>query len=306
MSTPKPFRSGFVTLVGRPNTGKSTLVNALVGRKVAAVTPHPQTTRTHLLGVLHTPGAQAVFVDTPGIHRGRGPLARELARSVCAALEGRDLSLFVRDVSRPWGSEDAQALELLRGEATPPVFLVLNKIDRLPRLRALLPIIAAERERYRFAEVVPVSALRRLRLDDLLRLVVAALPEGPEYFPSGQSTDQPEQFWISEIIREQAMLATHAEVPHALAVQVEADRRVRSRGVPLRVLEAVLICERESQKAILVGRGGAMIRRIGTAARQQLETALQSRVLLKLQVLVRGGWREDAGAVANLDFHHMG
>lgn len=305
MSAATPIRSGFVTLVGRPNTGKSTLINALVGRKIAAVTPFPQTTRTHLLGVLHAPEAQVVFVDSPGVHRGRGALARELGRSVRAALEGRDLALFLQDVTRPWGREDEQALDLLRGDATPPVFLVLNKIDLLPRRDALLPLIAAHRQRFPFTETVPISALRRTNLDVLRQFVIAALPEGPEYFPRQQTTDQPEQFWISEIIREQAMLATQAEVPHALAVRVEAARVVRSQGQPLHVVEAVIVCERPGQKAILVGRGGSMIRRIGTAARQQLEAAWGVRVLLKLQVLVREDWREDDKAVAQLDFHRL-
>lgn len=296
--------SGFVTILGRPNTGKSTLVNALVGRKIAAVTPHPQTTRTHLLGVVRTPQGQAVFVDTPGIHRGKGALGRELARSVRAALEARDLALFMVDVTRAWGAEDAMALDLLRGENAPPVFLVLNKVDLLPHRDALLPLIASHRERYPFAEIIPISALKKVNVNELLRLVFAALPEGPEYFPRDQTTDQPEQFWISEVIREQAMLAMRAEIPHALRVRIEGDRMRRSQGKPLRVIEAVLICEREGQKAALVGRGGATIRRIGSGARQQLETALGTHLLLQLRVLVRAEWREDPHAVAGLDFHN--
>ncbi|MGH9466530.1 MAG: GTPase Era [Terriglobales bacterium] len=299
------MKSGFVTLLGRPNTGKSTLVNALVGQKIAAVSPHPQTTRTHLLGIVNRPGVQAVFVDTPGVHRGGGALGRELARSVQHGLDGRDLALYLLDLTRPWGAEDAMALDLLRGENAPPAFLVLNKVDLLPSRDALLPLIAENTQRYSFAEVIAVSALRGTNLAQLLRLVVAALPEGPEYFPEGQTSDQPEQFLISEIIREQAMLATRDEVPHALAVRIEADRLRRSAGKPLRVIEAVLLCERDGQKAILVGRGGAQIRRIGTAARQQLEAALNIHVLLQLQVLVRERWRDDPGAARNVDFRRM-
>ncbi|MGH9484964.1 MAG: GTPase Era, partial [Terriglobales bacterium] len=175
-----------------------------------------------------------------------------------------------------------------------------------PHQDALLPLIAANRERYPFAEVMPISALKGKNLKELQRLVFAALPEGPEYFPAEQTTDQPENFWISEIIREQAMLAMHAEIPHALAVRIEADRMRRSRGKPLRVIEAVLICERQGQKAALVGHGGATIRRIGSGARQQLEAALNLHILLQLRVLVRADWREDPHAVAGLDFHKLG
>lgn len=298
-------RSGFVTLVGRPNTGKSTLVNALVGKKIAAVTHHPQTTRTHLLGVVNVPGAQIVLVDTPGVHRGRGRLNREMARSVRAGLEGRDLALFLTDVSRPWGAEDAMALDLLRGEGAPPVFLLLNKMDLLPRREDLLPLIAAHKERFAFAEVVPLSALKRENLEELTRLMVKYLPEGPAFFEPGQTTDQPEKFVIAETIREQAMLLTREEIPHALAVRIEADEMRRSRGKPLRVIRAALVCERPGQKAILIGRGGATLKALGTAARTQLEAALGVHLFLELQVLVREEWREGPGAAAEIDFHHI-
>lgn len=311
MSGPAPFHSGFVTLVGRPNTGKSTLLNALLGRKLAIVTPHPQTTRTHLLGVLNVaatgdqPAGQIVLVDTPGVHRGRGHLSRAMAQSVRAGLEGRDLALYLADVTRPFGAEDQLALDLLGTpgeEATPPAFLVLNKIDRLARRDDLLPIIASWRQRRPFAEVVPISALRRTHLDTLVRQILVYLPLGPEYFGPEQVTDQPEHFLISEIIRERAMLATQAEVPHTLAVRVEADeRRTRHAGL-LRVIKAVIYCERPGQKAILIGRQGEMIRRIGTEARTELEAALGVQVFLELHVLVRNEWRRDPRFVAGLDF----
>ncbi|MGH9393017.1 MAG: GTPase Era [Terriglobales bacterium] len=307
------FRSGFVTLVGRPNTGKSTLLNALLGRRIAAVTPHPQTTRTHLLGILDvaadaaTGGGQIVLVDTPGVHRGRGPLSRQLLRSVRNGLEGRDLALLLADVSRPFGAEDELALDLVAparaGEAAlPPVFLVLNKVDLLRQQEDVLPVIARYQERFEFAEVVPISALRRKNLDALARLVLAALPPGPAYFEAGTATDQPEHFLLSEIIREQAMLPTREEVPHTLAVRVEADERRSARGGPIRHLQAALYCERPGQKAILIGQGGAMIRQIGIAARALIEQALGERVHLELHVLVRPGWRENERFVAGLDF----
>ena len=292
------FRSGFVTLVGRPNTGKSTLINALLGTRIAAVTPHPQTTRTHLLGILDLPGGQIVFVDTPGVHRGRGHLSREMLRSVRAGLEGRDLALLLADVSRPFGAEDELALDLVR----PPVFLVLNKVDLLPTPEATLPIIARYRERFEFQEVISISALRRKNLDALTRLVLAALPEGPTYFEPGTRTDQPEQFLVTEIIREQAMLLTREEVPHTLAVRIEADALKPGRNGEIRHLQAALFCERPGQKAILIGQRGDMIRQIGTASRQLIEAALGQHVHLELHVLVRPGWRENPKFVSALDF----
>lgn len=299
------FRSGFVTLVGRPNTGKSTLVNAMVGQKVAVVTPHPQTTQTHLLGVANRPGGQIVLVDTPGVHRGRGPLHRALRRNLRAGLEGRDLALLLADATRPFGTEDQLALDLLQpvpGAAMPPVFLLLNKIDLLVRREEALPQLAEWRERFAFAEIVPISALRGHNLERLTELIMATLPPGPEYFPAGQPTDQPEQFLIGELIREQAMLQTREEVPHTLAVQVEQDKEAEAKRP--RVIRARLVCERAGQKAILIGRRGERIREIGSASRRQLEKMLGQPVYLELRVHVREGWREDERFVNGLDFHH--
>jgi len=305
------FHSGFATLVGRPNTGKSTLLNALLGRKLAIVTPHPQTTRTHLLGILNVaasaahPAGQIVLVDTPGVHRGRGHLSRSMARSVRTGLEGRDLSLLLADVTRPFGAEDQLALDMLRApnEETPtPAFLLLNKIDRLPHRNDILPTIDAWRARYNFAEILPISALHGANLELLIAKILALLPPGPEYFSPEQATDQPEHFLIAEIIREQAMLQTQAEVPHTLAVRIEADESKAQRLGTLRVLTAALYCERPGQKAILIGREGEMIRRIGTAARHELEAVLDTRVFLELRVLVRSEWRQDPRFLAGLDF----
>ena len=322
------FHSGFATLLGRPNTGKSTLLNALLGRKLAIVTPHPQTTRTHLLGILNVaatavhPAGQIVLVDTPGVHRGRGHLSRSMARSVRTGLEGRDLSLLLADVTRPFGAEDQLALDMLTqraphpaapGPAVPdpaapdpaaptPAFLLLNKIDRLAHRNDILPTIDAWRARYNFAEILPISALHGANLELLMAKILALLPPGPEYFSPEQATDQPEHFFIAEIIREQAMLQTQAEVPHTLAVRIEADETKAQRLGSLRVLTAALYCERPGQKAILIGRQGEMIRRIGTAARHELEAALDTRVFLELRVLVRSEWRQDPRFLAGLDF----
>ena len=280
-------------------------MNALLGQKVAIVTPHPQTTRTHLLGVLHRPDGQVVFIDTPGVHRSRTVLNREMMRSVQAGLEGRDLALLMVDVTRGFGAEDSLALDLLQsgaednpGGPSLPTLLVLNKIDRLADKRELLPIIDDYRKRLAFTAIIPVSALKGEGLDLLTQNILEHLPEGPEYFPAGQITDQPERFTISEIIREKAMALTRAEVPHTIAVQIErleASPRLTSIG-------ASIVCERPGQKAILVGHRGEMIRRIGTQARQELEPLLGRRIFLELHVLVREDWRENPRWVARLNW----
>lgn len=311
---PADFVSGFVALIGRPNAGKSTLLNALLGHKVAIVTPHPQTTRTHLLGIhrlartaRHPPG-QIVFVDTPGVHKARTVFNREMMRHVRAGLEGRDLALLLVDVTRPFGAEDSYALDLLRppppaqGEdpdaLLPPTVLVLNKVDCLVDKRALLPIIAAYQQRFEFAAVVPISALRAQNLELLMEVILGRLPPGPEYFPAGQVTDQPERFLISELVREKAMTLTREEVPHTLAVQIEAYE-----DTP-RMLKvgAVIFCERAGQKAILIGKRGEMAKQIGTQARAELETWLGRRVFLQLHVLVRDEWRENPRFLKDLDY----
>ncbi|HZT74163.1 MAG TPA: GTPase Era [Terriglobales bacterium] len=308
MAKKRDFRSGFVAVLGRPNVGKSTLVNALVERKVAIVTPHPQTTRTHLLGIVDVragerhPAGQIVLVDSPGIHKAGTPYNRQLLRHVRDALEGRDLALLVMDVTRPAGSEDAFALELLRQAGSAPAILVLNKIDRLKDKSALLPIIADCSRRFAFAEIVPVSALTGEQIPALVAAILAHLPSAPRQFPQGTVTDQTEQFWISEVIREKAMLATRQELPHALAVRIEAFELE-----PKPRIAAVIVCERPGQKAILIGKGGDTIKRIGTEARPEIEELLGERLrgrnlFLQLRVEVRAGWRADETFLRQLDW----
>src|SRR5579884_997876 len=289
MAKKRDFRSGFVAVLGRPNVGKSTLVNALVERKVAIVTPHPQTTRTHLLGIVDVragerhPAGQIVLVDSPGIHKAGTPYNRQLLRHVRDALEGRDLAL-------------------LRQAGSAPAILVLNKIDRLKDKSALLPIIADCSRRFAFAEIVPVSALTGEQIPALVAAILAHLPSAPRQFPQGTVTDQTEQFWISEVIREKAMLATRQELPHALAVRIEAFELE-----PKPRIAAVIVCERPGQKAILIGKGGDTIKRIGTEARPEIEELLGERLrgrnlFLQLRVEVRAGWRADETFLRQLDW----
>lgn len=298
MST--PFRSGFVSIVGRPNAGKSTLLNALVGQKVAIVADQPQTTRTIIQGVVNLPGAQIVFLDTPGIHRANSPLNQRLMHTVRTALEERDLLLFMADATRPFGEEDHRAVHLA-AKTGAPVVLVLNKIDRLPDKARLLPLIEQYKADFDFADFIPISAAKGDGLDDLRRVVVERLPEGPAYFPEDHVTDQPERFLASELIREKALQLTRKEVPHAIAVLV--DRWKETPG--LTRIYATIRVEREGQKGILIGKGGATLKKIGTAARQEIERLFGIHVYLDLHVRVEAGWREKAIFLDALDWRTM-
>ncbi|MGO9255992.1 MAG: GTPase Era [Bryobacteraceae bacterium] len=296
----KTLKSGFVSLIGRPNAGKSTLLNALVGQKVAIVADKPQTTRTTIQGVLTVPGAQIVFVDTPGIHQADSPLNKRLMHTVRAALEERDLLLFVADSARPFGEEDRRAVQLA-GKTGTPVVLVLNKIDLLKDKARLLPLIEQYKANHDFADFLPVSATKGEGLDDLRSAVIERLPEGPAYFPEDYVSDQPERFLAAELIREKALAATRQEVPHAVAVLVD-----RWEETPrLTRIFATIRVEREGQKRILIGAQGAVLKKIGTAARQEIERLFGIRVYLDLHVRVQPAWREKATFLDALDWRTM-
>ena len=297
----KTFRSGFVSLVGRPNAGKSTLLNALVGQKVAIVADKPQTTRTSIQGVLTLPDeAQIVFVDTPGIHRADTPLNKRMMDTVHAALEERDLLLFLADAARPFRDEDRRAVEVVSRTST-PVVLVLNKVDLLRDKALLLPLIEQYKATYDFVDYVPVSATRGIGLDDLRKVILARLPEGPAYFPEDYITDQPERFLAAELIREKVLLATRQEVPHSVAVVVdkweETPRITR--------IYATIRLERPGQKAIVIGAQGVMLKKIGTLARQEMEKLLGIKIYLNLHVRVQPGWREKSSFLDALDWRTM-
>ncbi|HTX40091.1 MAG TPA: GTPase Era [Bryobacteraceae bacterium] len=298
--TPAALKSGFVSIVGRPNAGKSTLLNALVGQKVAIVADQPQTTRTTIQGVVNLPGAQIVFVDTPGIHQGDSPLNRRLMHSLRAAIEERDLLLFVADATRPFGEEDHRAIQLA-AKTGAPVLLVLNKIDRLPDKARLLPLIEQYQADHAFADCVPVSALKGDGLAELRSAVIERLPEGPAYFPEDYVTDQPERFLAAELIREKAIAATRQEVPHAVAVTVD-----RWEETPrLTRIFATIRVERPGQKRIVIGAGGAMLKKIGTEARLEIERLFGIKVYLDLHVRVEEAWREKAIFLDALDWRTM-
>jgi GTP-binding protein Era len=354
------LKSGFVAILGRPNVGKSTLLNALTGEKVAIVTAKPQTTRNRILGVVEAPAhkgtrpaAQIVFVDTPGVHKPASQLDRRMLQEVHEALESRDLVLVLvdatrrvqlEDVSEPnvdpsqvsesipeppstiasekektargsWASEDEFLFGLIR-KLDCPVFLVLTKID-LVRKDELLPLIDSLMKQYNFAQVIPVSARKRDGLNVLIDKIVEVLPNGERYFPKDQYTDQPLRFMVAELIRESILIETGEEVPYSSAVVIEEfeepeprapaaspSKKAKPARTPLARIAAAIYCERDGQKAILIGKGGQKLKEIGTGARKKIASLLGSRVFLKLHVIVEPGWRESKGFVQSLDWRN--
>ena len=288
MTTPEGFHSGFVAVVGRPNVGKSTLVNRLVGQKVAIVSDKPQTTRNRILAVVNRPQGQIVLFDTPGIHK---PMHRMNERMVEAALRSLgqvDLALWVTDVTEPYGPGDRHVRDVLKASGR-PVILSINKIDRVPKPR-ILGVIDQYQRLLDFVEVVPISARDGDNVDRLSSLVLGHLPAGERLYPEDFLTDLPERFFVAEMVREQILRHTREEIPYTTAVVVESFKEEEG----LVRIEASVLVERESQKGILIGRGGSMLKTVGTAARRQIEAFLGTRVFLGLFVKVREGWREDA------------
>ena len=345
------LRTGFVSIVGRPNAGKSTLLNALLGQKLAIVTHKPQTTRTRIQGVLELPlrkktkedkgrpAAQVVMVDTPGVHKPSTHLDKRMMQEVHDALESRDVVLFIVDAThrlhedegqearaedqdaekkvRSLGqhkrrlsrAEDEFALQLVK-KLDCPVILVLNKIDALPKA-ALLPLIAHWSSLHEFADVIPISAKKKHGLELLLDKVVEKLPEGQRYFPKDQLTDQPERFLAAELIREKILMLTGEEVPYAAAVVIEkyeepeSLKKTKDGKLPVTKISAAIYCERAGQKAILIGKQGAMLKQIGSAARREIESLLGTRVFLELFVKVESEWRASRGFVEELDWRRQ-
>jgi GTP-binding protein Era len=349
------LKSGFVAILGRPNVGKSTLLNALTGEKVAIVSAKPQTTRNRIAGVVEVqarkgvhPAAQIVFVDTPGVHKPGSHLDRRMLQEVYEALETRDLVLVLMDATRRvqleeaaaedrvpqvlslragnteapapkheranWASEDEFLFGLIR-KLDCPVFLVLTKIDLVPKDQ-LLPLIDTLTRQFNFAQIIPVSARKRDGLDLLVRKIIEVLPVGERFYPKEQYTDQPQRFMVAELIRESILVETGEEVPYASAVVIErfeeaeppAPPRKKNQAparLPLTRIAAAIYCEREGQKAILIGKGGSKLKEIGTGARRQIESLLGTRVYLELHVIVEPGWRESRSFVESLDWRYQ-
>ncbi len=294
---PEPaIKSGFVAVVGRPNAGKSTLTNALVGENVSIVTPAPQTTRNRILGVVNRAEAQVILIDTPGIHKPLSRFNERMMAFVRQALEERDLALLIVDAAEPFGKGDQFAVELLK-EYNPPAILALNKIDVIRKNR-LLPLIDRYSKLYDFKEVIPVSALRGEGLDELMEATINLLPEGPRYFPPDVYTDQPERFLAGEIIREKVIRHTRQEMPYATAVLMDEFEETET----ITRIHATIVVEKDSQKPIVIGAAGARIKQIGTEARLELERLFPPKVYLELIVKVEPQWRDNRAVVAALDY----
>lgn len=288
--------AGFVSILGRPNAGKSTLLNALLGTKVAIVAPRPQTTRNAIQGVLTTPQAQIIFVDTPGIHKSTTKLNKRMMDTVRASAEA-DVVLFVIDATRRPSAEDAEAIDLVK-KLNAPAIAVLNKVDRVSPKEYVLETIARYRELHDFTAYVPVSAIKGDGLETLKNEIVARLPEGPALFPADYLTDQPERFLAAELLREQVLMLTREEVPHAVAVMVDKWEDTPK----LLRIAATIYVERPGQKAIVIGAAGAALKRIGTAARTEIEALVGKKVFLETFVKVQPGWREDPGFLQAMDW----
>ncbi len=283
----KKHVSGFVSILGRPNAGKSTLLNALLGTKVAIVAPRPQTTRNAIQGVLTRPNAQIVFVDTPGIHKSTTMLNKRMMDSVRASASA-DVVLFLVDAAAKPSAEDAEAIDLIK-KLEAPAIAVLNKADLVSPKQKLLDVIARYQEMHAFEALIPISALKNDGLDVLLKEIISRLPAGPALYPKDYLTDQPERFLAAELIREQVLKLTREEVPHAVHVMVD-----KWEDTPKLIrIAATIFVERPGQKTIVIGAGGAMLKRIGTAARVQIEEMAGKKVFLETFVKVQPNWRED-------------
>ncbi|MBD2869490.1 GTPase Era [Paenibacillus arenilitoris] len=295
----KKFRSGFVAIIGRPNVGKSTLMNHLIGQKIAIMSDKPQTTRNKIHGVYTTSDTQIVFLDTPGIHKPQSKLGNYMIQTAESALKEVEAALFLIDASEGLGGGDRFIIEQLKKVKT-PVFLVMNKIDKVEPER-LLPMITQYNELHEFAEIVPISALNGNNIETLLEQITKYLPEGPQYYPADQITDHPEQFVCAELIREKILHMTREEIPHSIAVTIE-DMRVKENGVVY--IGAVIFVERDSQKGIIIGKRGDMLKEVGKQARKDIEALLGSHIFLELWVKVKKDWRNQERVLKDLGFRH--
>lgn len=291
------FRSGFFAIIGRPNVGKSTLLNKLVGQKIAIMSDKPQTTRNKIQGVYTDPDCQIIFMDTPGIHIPKHKLGEYMVQVARNSLAEVDGVLYVYDASQEFGGGEEFILQLL-GEVETPVFLIINKIDLIPKDN-LLPMIQAMSQRFSFKEIIPVSAVTGENLDRMLETLKEYLPEGPQYYPEGMITDQPEQFVMAEIIREKVLHLTREEIPHAVAVQIQ-DLIQRSENTVY--VGAVIYLERDSQKGIVIGKGGRMLKEIRQRSRTEIEKLLGSKIFLDLRVKVKPDWRRREGELRALGY----
>ncbi len=298
MNTKAPFKSGFVAIIGAPNVGKSTLLNRLLGQKIAITSEKPQTTRHRILGVAHLPGAQMVFLDTPGIHRARGPLNVRMVEVALKVLGDVDVVVFVTDAMFADNPSDEMILEALK-KRNLPVILAINKVDLVNKPK-LLPLMEQWHDAYPFQAIVPISALQGIQINELVAEMVAVLPEGPRYYPEDMVTELPERFIAAEMIREKVFRLTGQEIPYGVAVMVESFKE--RPGKNLIDIQATIHVERESQKPIIIGKQGAMLKRIGEQARMDIERMVGCKVFLKLWVRVEKKWTRDVRTIRRFGY----
>jgi GTP-binding protein Era len=293
-----PFKAGFISILGRPNVGKSTLFNRILGDKIAIVTEKPQTTRNRILGIKNVEGGQFIFLDTPGLHEGRSELNQRMVRTAIASGQDADILIFIIEASSPLVEKDRQMIESLKGSNGVP-FLAINKID-LVKKETLLPIIDQYQRLHPFHKIIPISATTGEGVDILLDEILEVLPESPPYFPEDMITDQTERFLVSEIIREKVIQQSYQEIPYSTAVTIEEFKEHPERN--LVVIKGTICVERNSQKKILIGRGGQKLRKIGETARKEVEAFLKSRVFLELWVSVEKDWTHNPRALSRLGY----
>lgn len=282
------YKSGFISIIGRPNVGKSTFLNRVIGQKIAIMSDKPQTTRNKVQGVLTNPSSQMIFIDTPGIHKPKHKLGEFMLKVSKNTLREVDVIMFMVNAEQAIGKGDEYIIELLEGNET-PVFLVINKIDQV-HPDQLIDIINSYKDKFNFAEIVPISALEGNNIETLLTTIEKYLPEGPQYYPADQVTDHPERFIISELIREKVLHLTREEIPHSIAVVIDKIKRDPENEDKIRV-QATIMVERDSQKGIVIGKRGALLKEVGIRARKDIEMLLGSKVYLELWVKVQKDWR---------------
>jgi len=283
------FKSGFVSIIGRPNVGKSTLLNSILGEKVSIVSDKPQTTRNRILGIRTLPGTQVIFIDTPGIHKPKHKLNEYMVKIALHTLDEVDIVLFMTEAGESIGGGDRYIIERLQN-VRKPVFLLINKID-LVQKSSLLPLIDEFSRLYNFAEIFPLSALHGNNVAGLSEAIVSRLPEGPQYFPDDAVTDQPMRFIAAELVREKIFQLTYEEIPYSIAVGIEEFREEKEKNVVF--IRAVIFVDKDSQKGIVIGKGGTMLKKVGQLAREELEAIMGIKVFLELWVKVKSGWRGD-------------
>ena len=304
MENNQNFKAGFVALIGRPNVGKSTIMNNILGTKLSIVSPKPQTTRMRILGVKHDKDAQIIFLDTPGVQKGKDLLTKVVMESAVGSMEEADVLVMIIEADKGWTKEDELLLENYIKKLQKPTVLVINKIDKMQDRRLLLPLIEESSKKYDFVEIIPMSAVKGENLDRFVQVIKKYLPESPPLFPEDQITDLPLRFYVAEIIREKIFHNTKQELPYSAAVEVESIEEGQ-KNKNLLIINAVIYVEKENHKGIIIGRKGQMLKKIGQQARQELEDLLGKKVHLNLWVKVRPKWKEDIRLLKMLGYQYV-